>query len=167
MLENPVLFQAFDIEWTVFKSMLALSALGFLTGGLTLTYLLRRAGTKRALDEEELQTLGRTPDGNPVRMHWVGAKCARVEARADLDTLRRAAERGDWALFWAWPCFLISWGGAFGVLFSAMSILDPKEWPVYIFTGGAAGLFFIIVGLFMPWAALYTNIDKPSNKADA
>jgi hypothetical protein len=162
MLKNPVLFHAFNIEWTVLYVMFATSALSLLVGGALLTYVLRREGRKRALEAQELETLGRTPDGNPVRMHWVGAQGSRVEAKADLETLRRAAERGDWALFWAWPCLLISWGSGFGLFFSALSILDPKEWQLYVFLGGGSGLLFAAFGVFMPWAALYTNIDKPS-----
>jgi hypothetical protein len=163
MLKNPVLFHAFNIDWTVFKAMLAVGFLCMLIGLSFGLYILKRAGHERALNEEELETLGRTPDGNPVRMHWAGAKGSRVEARADVQTLRSAAERGDWAMFWAWPCSIVSWSSGFALIFSSLAILDPEAWWVPVFLGGMPCFLFAAVGLFMPWAALYTNIGKPKN----
>jgi hypothetical protein len=160
MLSNPVLFRAFNIDWTLQYVLFAMSALSFLVGGLAGAYLLKRAGEKRALDDAELQTLGLTPDGNPVRMHWIGAKGIRLEARADLETLRRAAECGDWALFWAWPCGIFSWGCAVGLL--ATASLDL----VFVCVGGGSGFLFAAFGVFMPWAALYTDIDKPKTNPE-
>lgn len=162
MLENPTLFRALDIDWTLQNVLFSLSVVLFLVGGSTLFYLLRRGGSTRALNETELETLGRTPDGNPVRMHWVGARGARVEARADLETLRRAAERGDWALFSAWPGLFISVGSAFVLLVVAICTPRSKDMGIILWTGGGSGLFFVAVGLFMPFAALFTDIGKPS-----
>jgi hypothetical protein len=111
------------------------------------------------LTEEELQTLGRTPDGAPVRMHWVGACGTRIEASASIDTLRRAAKRSDRVLFWAWPFLAVVWGGGFCLFFASLALLDEKAGAPLLWIAGAPALFFVGIPIFMAWAAIYTNID--------
>lgn len=159
MLQNPTLFRAFDRDWTLQNVAFALSLACLLIAGTALTYLLIRNGQTRALTEKEMETLGRTPDGNPVRMQWAGGKGVRIETSISIDGMRRAAKRGDWALFWAWSALFVSGGGFFGLLIVGMALLDPKDGMFILCLGAGSGLLFVLFGLFLPWAALYTNID--------
>lgn len=159
MWRDQVLIRVFDIDWTILKLIFALSFAGLLWTGLLMTYILRRAGKGRPLTAEELSTLGRSPDPNQVRMRWVGAKGGRVEANASIDTLRRAAKRGDWWYFWAWPCMLVSGGVSAGLFFFGL-FASARETPTVIYVTVAISILpFLTIPPFMVWAALYTNID--------
>jgi len=166
MWREQVLIRAFDIDWTVLKSVFAVSFVGLLWTGVLMTYILKRAGKGRALTADELSTLGRSADPNQVRMRWVGAKGGRVEANANIDTLRRAAKRGDWWFFWAWPCMLVSAGMSFGLFFFGV-LASARDTPIAIYVAVAIGVLpFLTIPPFMAWAALYTDIDLDVDEPD-
>jgi len=74
---------------------------------------------------------------------------------ANIDTLRRAARRGDWLTFWLWPSIMSCWCIGMGLLI--MAIL-PRE-PILIVVTWLIPAFIVSVAWFMAWAAIYTNID--------
>jgi hypothetical protein len=160
MVENVLLFEAFDIRWTLARTLAAAAGAFLLFAfGVLLPYILVSHGRKRAMTSDELAYMGRH-DPDEVRMNYVGARGARVEARASIDTLRRLAKRGDWALFCAWPSMMTAGGMSFVCGCLAEAVSEPKAF--WLFTGIAAFIALVFVGiggLFMPWAALYTNID--------
>jgi hypothetical protein len=90
-------------------------------------------------------------------MHWVGAKGVKLEAHASIDTLRRAAKRGDWALFLAWPICVSCWGLAPFFLSAAAAVYYPNDKVLLYF--GSFSLLLPLLAVFMAWAALFTNID--------
>lgn len=166
MWRDRVLIHFFDIDWTAPRLMFALSFAGLLWTGLLMTYILRRAGKGRALTDEELSTLGRSADPNQVRMRWVGAKGGRVEANASIDTLRRAAKRGDWCFFWAWPCMLVSGGVSAGLFFFGL-FASARDTPTVIYVTVAMSVLpFLTIPPFMAWAALHTDIDLDVDEPD-
>jgi hypothetical protein len=159
VIENAFLFEAFDIRWTVARALGALAALLLLLAfGVFLPYILVRHGRARSMTADELAYMGRRDPGE-IRMNYVGARGGRIEASASIDTLRRLAKRGDWALFCAWPAMLSCGGMSFVCGCMAWAVSEPKM--SWIMTGVAAFILLTFVGiaLFMPWAALYTNID--------
>jgi hypothetical protein len=127
-------------------------------------YLLRTHGKARKKTQHEVvgRILNYDIADQPSYAAGSGSG-VRVEASATMDTLRKAAARGDWALFWCWPlaffCFCI---GA-QLLFTALSLRSHELMPALV-TGIALvpmGLF----GFFMAWAAIYTDIDRSDDVA--
>jgi hypothetical protein len=122
-------------------------------------HLLRTHGKVRKKTHQEVvdRTLNFDIANQPSYTAGSGSG-VRVEASATIDTLRKAAARGDWTLFWCWPlvffCFCI--GGQ--LLFTALSLRSRELMPALV-TGIVLvpmGLF----GLFMAWAAIFTDIDR-------
>jgi hypothetical protein len=72
----------------------------------------------------------------------------------NIDTLRNAYKRHDYFLFLGAPAMIASWFLGFWVLLSAI------ELPLVLFLVISAVLVVpIAILVFMPWAAVYTNID--------
>jgi len=82
-----------------------------------------------------------------------------VEAtlKVNIDTLRKARQRGDWKTFWLWPvsitCIFV---GVLAAFWTPMLVFGA-ELPLFL----AAGfwLVFPLFFWFMAWAAVYTKID--------
>lgn len=167
MWRRRILFHALDIDWTPPLLMMALGGVGLVCGGVLIAYILKRVGKQRALTEDELSTLGRSPDPNQVRMKWSGAKGTRIEASVSISALRAAANRGDWALFWAWPCCMMTWGIGAALLFFGLFTLDPDTPTVIYVVLGVFFAAFLALPPFMVWAALFTDIEKDVAEPEA
>jgi hypothetical protein len=164
ILPNPVLVRAFGVDWTV-ATCFGTSSAGLLVAAVALFVVLakRAKAVWVPLDPEEASRLafyGRT-SGDPVEPDEVihGKAVGRgIEIKIDIDGLRKAARRGDWITFWFWPlglscAFAAPWFGTVAVFFAT-------EGPAWVLA--VVSLFFLgFIGLFwfLPWAALYTNID--------
>jgi hypothetical protein len=73
-----------------------------------------------------------------------------------IDDLRLAARRGDWMTFWLSPLLMTS--AIFSFFFTAGLLFADA--PGLIWGGAYAPLFLMLAMFwFMPWAAIYTNID--------
>jgi hypothetical protein len=95
---------------------------------------------------------GADPRTSPV---WGAAVGVKAELTANINTLRQAARRGDWLTFWLWPSILSGWSIGVWLLFMAFFRRDL----VIAFLVTVVPAFILFVAWFMPWAAIYTNID--------
>jgi hypothetical protein len=159
MVENTVLGVLFGISVTVVKLTLAVGVTLILTSALLFWRLMRHTKVQsRPLPPDELGELltGPHPAAGERLLY---AKAFRASGRSveftfNIDTLRNAYERRDHFLFWGAPaalgsCFL----GAWVLTFAA-------QLPWFLFL--PISPFFVLVlamSIFMPWAAVYTNID--------
>jgi hypothetical protein len=166
LFDNPILFRAWDIDWSVVKVCLVTGAFLWLLSILCGWILVRhtRAEWQRMSSAEAADlaaNAGRAPHERFGQVYAGKAVGASVEVHAGIDDLRRAARRGDWLTFWLWPILLSCAFGGCWLFFSGCLLADRSHWVISvvwilltIFCVAAFG-----AGWFMPWAALYTNID--------
>ncbi len=161
MSKNPILFRWLDINWTLNECLLVSAVfLVLLAAGLFIVLFRHVKGRVQRMSREETWDLlmnaakARTDiRTSPVLQGpAVGLK---AELKCNIDTLRRAARRGDWLTFWLWPIVLSGWSTGFWLLFMAVV---PRE-PFFIVLVTVIPAFIVFVAWFMPWAAIYTNID--------
>jgi hypothetical protein len=162
LFDNPVLFRAWSIDWSVTKFCLATGVCLLLLAGLFGWILASHTkGAKwEKLSSREAADLaanaGRAPHERHGQIYAGKAVGASGEIHAGIDDLRQAARRGDWLTFWLWPLiFSCAFGGAW-FFFSAGLLSAPRPLWVVLTLFCAIGAGF---GWFMAWAALYTNID--------
>jgi hypothetical protein len=90
---------------------------------------------------------------------WVGPAVGYVATLScNIDTLRKAARRGDWLTFWFWPTMMTGWcGGLWLVFLSVMMAVHVPTGLIVLVTVFIGAMVAIV--WFMAWAALYTKID--------
>jgi hypothetical protein len=87
-----------------------------------------------------------------------GAVGAEIKISIDIDGFRRAWRTGDWITFFLWPVSMSGWTIGFWLVFSGIFILSGTPPALFILTSiFALGMEGIV--LFMPFAAIFTNID--------
>ena len=74
----------------------------------------------------------------------------------DIDGLRRAARRGDWMSFFLWPISMSCWIIGMWLVFTAFLLYTPSGFWVMV---SIVFLGMEGITLFMPYAAIFTNID--------
>jgi len=169
MFSNGVLLQRFGVSWTVAKcctvvgvALLALSAVLF--------YVLLKhvKGKARRLDPEEASRVafyGRstaTPGLDEV-VHGPAVGVG-VEIKFGIDDLRLAARRGDWMTFWMSPLLITTF--ILGLTSIITAGLLAAAAPGLIFAVAYIPLcLMLLIFWFMPWAAIYTNIDAGTARA--
>jgi hypothetical protein len=162
MLENPELFQALGISWTVAKCFAAAAVFLFLVSALLFTVLFKHTrGKVRRLSPEEAGRVARyaaIPSSEPRLIDGKGVG-AEAELSYNIDTLRKAAGRGDWLTFWGFPGCFACFFGSFWCCFMAIAALTHSGF-VAIVISVTLGLMLALSSVFMPWAAIYTDIDK-------
>ena len=161
LFDNPILFRAWDIDWSVIKVCLATCLSLWLLAGLCGWILARHTeGAKwQKVSSAEAADLavnaGRAPHERFGQVYAGKAVGASGEISISIDGLRQAARRGDWLTFWLWPILItFGFGGAW-FLFVGLTL----EMPWFSILVSIFCLAPIGVSWFMPWAALYTNID--------
>lgn len=162
LFDNPVLFRAAGIDWSVMKFCLAMGTFLWLLAGLFGWILAShtKAAKWETMSSAESADLavnaGRAPHERFGQVYAGKAVGKSGEIRAGIDDLRQAARRGDWLTFWLWPISIsCAFGGAW-FFFSGMTLSAPRGiWIIItLFCLPMAGF-----GWFMAWAAIYTNID--------
>jgi hypothetical protein len=158
LLENSVLGVLFGISVTVVKLTLAVGLSLLFTAGLLFWRLVRHTKVRsQPLSQDELGDLLTGPHHAGEQL--VYAKAFRATGRSvqfsfNIDTLRNAYKRHDYFLFWCAPAAIASWFLGFWVLMLAI------ELPLVLFLVISVVLVApIAILVFMPWAAVYTNID--------
>ena len=161
MLTNQVIAERFGVAWTLAR-ICALSGGAFLVlAGLLFVILFKHVGGKvRRLSPTEagyvsVYSAHRHYLPEPIESKGVGYG---VELTANIDTLRKAARRGDWLTFWLWPALMSSACVGLWLLFMSMCMaLDVPRFVAILATATLAPIF--LIAWFMPWAAIYTKID--------
>lgn len=167
MFGNPVLFQGFGVSWTVVKCFAVAGAVLMSGAAVTFMVLVRhlKVHSYRLSPQEALQmmmdpnSISPTLDGMPSAMTMRGkAVGGGIKMEFTIDSLRKAARRGDWLTFWAEPAMACAWFvGTWMVLMIPLIKLNVPL-VVQIITTAFIGLMVALV-LFIPWAAIYTRID--------
>lgn len=161
MSQSSFLFRWLGINWTLTKCLIVVGTFLVLLGaGLFIVLFKHVKGKAQRMGREEgwdfLMNAGlpRTDKNNIVL--WAGpAVGVKAELNCNIDTLRNAARRGDWLTFWLWPIMLSCWSIGMFVLVGAVL---PRK-PIFIVLTALLPAFMMFVAWFMPWAAIYTNID--------
>jgi hypothetical protein len=158
LVENSVLGVLFGISVTVVKLTLAIGLSLVLTGALLFWGLVRHTRVRaQPLSPDELGYLLTGPRHAGEQSIYAEAFRATgrgVKLSFNIDTLRNAYKRHDYFSFWGGPVAIASWFLGFWVLTFAI------ELPLVVFL--AISAFFVVpiaISVFMPWAAVYTNID--------
>jgi hypothetical protein len=165
MFEDPFLFHALGTHWRLSKFCVACGGALMLVGVLFALVLAVHTKTHwRKLNATEAARVAFhaarapgevLPAGNVAS---VGARGAEIQMSIDIDGFRRAARRGDWLTFFLWPISLSCWIIGMWMVFTAfMLYMPPAAWVIL-------SIFVLVmegICLFMPFAALFTNIDAP------
>ena len=158
MVENSVLGVLFGISVTVVKLTLAVGLSLLFTAALLFWRLVRHTQVRsQPLSPDELGYLltGPHPAGEqPIYAKAFGATGRSVRLSFNIDTLRNAYKRHDYFLFWGAPAAIASWFLGFWVLLSAIEL----PWVLFLVISAVLAVP-IAIFVFMPWAAVYTNID--------
>ena len=89
----------------------------------------------------------------------LNARGVGVEAtlKLNIDTLRKARQRGDRKTFWLWPLSMtFIFVGVLVAFWTPMLVFDAEP---ALFVAAAFWLVFPLFIWFMAWAAVYTKID--------
>ena len=159
MLDNPTLFQALGVSWTVAKCFGVAAVVLVLLSVLLFVILFKHTrGKVERLSPEEAGRVALYPAPSnyvlPIQSEGVGVG---VELSCNIDTLRKAARRGDRLTFWGFPALGVCTSGFFWCLFMALAVFGHSRLVAIIVSVFSGLLLFPF--LFMPWAAIYTKID--------
>jgi hypothetical protein len=73
-----------------------------------------------------------------------------------ISDLRRARAAGDNLVFWGVPAFITAWAAGFGFVSLAGAVLTNT--PLML-VGLLVLVPMFLMGAFMPWAAVYTQLE--------
>ena len=120
--------------------------------------LLRRGKVRRKTNQEVVDRFMRW-DAEDQASYAVGRGVGvAIEANMTLNDLREVATQGDWKLFWGFPTFFFGFGAGFELIALAVSIRNHD--PSIAFYPSLALVPFGLIGPFIAWAALYSDIDR-------
>jgi hypothetical protein len=163
MPKTLVLFRWLGINWTLTKCLAVAGVfLMLVAAGLFIILFKHVKGKVQRMSREE--TWDFINHGNLMIPHdYVGptmlyagpAVGVKVQLTANINTLRQAARRGDWLTFWLWPTMMSGW--FIGGWLLCMSF--GRDDLVIVVVTTVPIVFLMFVAWFMPWAAIYTNID--------
>jgi hypothetical protein len=162
MFGNPILLERFGIAWTVAKCGLAAGGAFIVLGVVILAILFKHTKAEFSRVTGYDAAVGAMYPGirpaPPGLLLYGKAVGYEVKMKANIDTLRKAAGRGDWLTFWLWPAMICSWCLGFWLVFMATFAVFRVPAILVIVTTGFIALI-VLIALFMPWAAIYTKID--------
>jgi len=163
MLRDGGLLQKLDVPWSATKCCLVLGLVLAAVSAVLFYVLFKHVkGKVRRLDPHEAGRVafyGRSTATEGVdeviQADGVGVG---AEIKFGIDDLRQAARRGDWMTFWLSPLLMTSGIFAFFFIFTAGLLFADAPGLIW---GVAYTPLFLMLAMFwfMPWAALYTNID--------
>jgi hypothetical protein len=166
-MDNDVLIRQFGVDWTVSKCFAVAGGLFLVGGGVLFAVLVKHTGAKsyRLSPQEVGQLLSETsrgrddpPEGIPYA-HLQGARGVGIKLSFTISSLRAAAKRADWLTFWGAPACFVSWFS--GLWLVLLSILLAASAPLWLRISISAFMALMVaIVLFMPWAAIYTDIEK-------
>lgn len=147
-----------ELEWSPAVWCLVAGIVALAVGGAALACILVVRGRTRAMTADELTDRVMRFDPNDYAdVATSYGSGVRNEASVNIDTLRQMAKRGEWAQFWSWPIMLSGFFGGIQLLGTAGLLFGGKPGAALILNLCFAPL--TLLGWFMAWAALYTNID--------
>jgi hypothetical protein len=162
MSNCSVLFQWLNIDWTLTLCVAAAGVLLMLGGvGLFMILFKHAKGKVERMSEQETRDYMNygeltEPYGVARTMQSVGPVIGfKAVLTANIDTLRKAARRGDRLTFWLWPSMMSCWCIGLSMLLIAALPHDP----ILIVLTSLVPTFMVFVAWFMPWAAIHTSID--------
>ena len=160
MSDSSVLFLWLHINWTLTKCLTIAGVFLMLVGVALFIVLFKhvKGKTQRMSQDEALDFLmNASKTGGDIRTSpvWGKAVGVKAELNCNIDTLRNVARRGDWLTFWLWPAILSCWSIGISLLFVALLYRQLFLVILSVLIPG----FVLFVAWFMPWAAIYTNID--------
>lgn len=167
MFTNHVVLEKLGISWTLAKCFLVVAAalLGVSAVLFVILFKHTKASVRRlSKDEATLVTVyGRASDvgldPNPAALAGYGMVGGAAELKMDIDGLRNAARRRDWTTFWFWPIMLTTFiSSIWSAVAAGLVAAGQGQGFLMVLLSAFVGLFLLIVW-FMPWAAVYTNID--------
>jgi hypothetical protein len=130
-----------------------------LSSALGLGYVLHRRGeVRRKTNQEVVDRMMRWDTYDQASYAAGRGTGVAIEANMDLNDLRHCASRGDWKLFWGFPATFFGFG--FGSELIALAVAIRND-DVSIALYPALVLVPLgLIGPFMAWAALYSDIDR-------
>lgn len=167
MFTNHVVMEKLGVSWTLARCFLVVAVALFGVSAVLFAILFKhtKAGVRRlSKDEATLVTVyGRGAevglDPNPAALAGYGMVGGAAELKMDIDGLRNAARRRDWTTFWFWPIMLTTFvSSIWSALAAGLVAAGQGRGFLMVLLSAFVGLFLLIVW-FMPWAAIYTNID--------
>lgn len=141
----------------VIGGLLVVNALGF---GV---FVVRRGGKRRRMTQEELTQSILRDDITDMPTYSVSGPGVgvKIEASATTDTLRDAAARGDWAVFWSWPIFMVSWTMGAQLVITAFALAEH-----FIFIAVFCGFLLVPAAIAWIYKPLVVLFGKPPAEED-
>lgn len=171
---NPVITTLFDVEVTLGRLIFVIGLVLMACAASVFAVLFRHTKAKaRRLSSEEVGRLivyGRASDIDVdprPQVATVGAQGAAAELSFTIGSLRAAAERKDWLMFWGGPAMMVLWVCGGWLFFVAMCCAFALDTFILV-TVTVVAILMLAIFVFMPWAAIYTDIEKdlPEDRAD-
>lgn len=161
------MIRQFGVDWTVSMCCAVVGGLFLVCGGVLFAVLVKHTGAKsyRLSPQEVDQLLSETsrgpgdPPGGLPYSHLQSTRGVGIKLSFTISSLRAAANRADWLTFWGAPACFVSWFTGSWLVFHSILLAASAPLWLRIFVGTFMALMVAIV-LFMPWAALYTDIEK-------
>lgn len=130
------------------------------------TYVVVKNGKRRKMTHQELKERILNDDITDMPTYSVAGPGVgvKVEASADTNTLREAAARGDWGVFWGWPIMSFSWMA--GVQLIIVTVAIESDTPLFAI---GCGLFLVpmaLSALAMPFVALFSKPPEVEEEID-
>jgi hypothetical protein len=157
MFDNKVIFHIGAEPWTLVAVCTVLGLTLFAIGGSLMALLLVRYGKTRRLEGLEASRVAFNADRigelRPIHGPAIG-----VERRMSftIGDLRRARAAGDNLMFWGVPAWMTTLYSGIGFLCVAGAVFTNE--PVMLVSLIVIVPLFLI-GCFMPWAAVYTQLE--------
>ena len=121
-------------------------------------YVVVKDGKRRKMTHQELKERILNDDITDMPTYSVAGPGAgvKVESSFDMNSLRQAAARGDWGLFWSWP--LMTFGWIAGAQLIIVTVAIESEAPIFAIGCGIVLVPLALGALSMPFIAL---LSKP------
>jgi hypothetical protein len=161
-MKDPIVFHLFGISWSLGGCGIVLGGIFTIAAVIQFVILFKHLGGKpQRLSHREAERVafyGGNLESTQVEAIHGPAVGVGVELNWDISTLRKAARRGDWLTFWLFVTMPASW--IFGPGLVAVSVFLIARSPPWAVIGiGAVLLLGLAVFWFVPFAAIYTNLD--------
>jgi hypothetical protein len=158
MLENRVLFDIGGKPWTLGGVCMVLALALLVIGGSLFAVLLVRHGETRRLEGREASRVAFNADRLGGELRPIHGPAIGVERRMSftIGDLRRARQAGDNLVFWGVPALMTTLSAGFGFLVLGGAVLARAP---ALLSGLIVLVPMFLIGCFMPWAAVHTQLE--------
>jgi hypothetical protein len=130
------------------------------------TYVVAKKGKSRRMTHQELKKAILRDDITDMPTYSVAGPGVgvKIEATADLDTMREAAARGEWGVFWSWPITIVCL--CTGGLLIFVTVAIESKMQLFAWIGGLCFGPWAIAWIVIPIVALFSKRETKDEDAE-